>query len=46
VKLLTVKTVANPLNWIIVLLMLILAGVGGHFLLSWFGIEPSTPSQT
>jgi len=32
----------NPLNWIIVLLMLIIAGVAGHYLLSLFGVEPAT----
>lgn len=32
----------QPLNWIIILFMLILAGIGGHLLLSILGIEPST----
>lgn len=36
----------NPLNWIIVLLMVILAGAAGHFALSWLGVEPATASTS
>jgi hypothetical protein len=32
----------NPLNWAIILLMLIIAGMAGHLALSWAGIEPTT----
>lgn len=32
----------HPLNWVIILLMLVLAGMGGHLLLSYAGIEPAT----
>jgi hypothetical protein len=32
----------NPLNWIIILFMLVLAGMGGHLLLSWAGLEPAS----
>ncbi len=35
----------NPLNWLTVILMLVLAGIGGHLLLSWVGIEPSTQNS-
>jgi hypothetical protein len=45
VKVINWKMVENPLNWIIVLLMLILAGIAGHLILSWAGIEPSTSSD-
>jgi len=31
----------HPLNWITVLLMLTLAGMGGHLILSYAGIEPA-----
>lgn len=31
----------HPLNWITILLMLTLAGFGGHLLLSYAGIEPA-----
>lgn len=34
----------HPLNWVIVLLMLVLAGIAGHLLLSMAGIEPATQS--
>ncbi len=34
----------HPLNWVIILLMLILAGIAGHLLLSYAGIEPATAS--
>ena len=32
----------SPLNWVTILLMLILAGIAGHLLLSALGIEPAT----
>lgn len=32
----------QPMNWIVILLMLVIAGMGGHLLLSYFGIEPTT----
>jgi hypothetical protein len=35
----------NPLNWLIVVLMLIIAGMGGHYLLALAGITPSSPAQ-
>jgi hypothetical protein len=31
----------HPLNWIIVILMLTIAGAAGHLLLTHFGAEPS-----
>jgi hypothetical protein len=34
--------VKHPLNWIIILLMLIIAGTAGHLLLTHFGAEPSS----
>jgi nitrogen regulatory protein PII-like uncharacterized protein len=34
----------NPLNWLTVLLMLTLAGIAGHLLLSYVGMEPTTTS--
>jgi len=30
----------HPLNWLIVLLMLTIAGIAGHILLTHFGAEP------
>ena len=35
----------HPLNWLVILLMLVLAGIAGHLLLSYAGIEPAQ-SQT
>ncbi len=36
----------SPLNWVTVLMMLILAGIAGHLLLSTLGIEPATDSAS
>lgn len=36
------KLISHPINWIVVLLMLIIAGTFGHLLLSFFGQEAST----
>lgn len=36
----------NPMNWVIVLLMLILGGIGGSFLLAYAGVTPSTASDS
>jgi len=32
----------QPLNWVIILFMLILAGIAGHLVLSALGVEPAT----
>lgn len=31
----------QPLNWVVILLMLVIAGIGGHLLLSYFHTEPA-----
>lgn len=36
----------NPLNWAIILLMLIIAAIGGHLLLTYFGVEPATSENS
>lgn len=36
------KMIGHPINWIIVMLMLIIAGAIGHETMSLFGIEPKT----
>ena len=36
------RLLSHPLNWIIVLAMLIIAGIFGHLLLSLLDQEPST----
>lgn len=34
----------HPLNWVIVLLMLTIAGIAGHIVLTHFGAEPQGPA--
>lgn len=34
--------VKQPMNWLTILLMLLIAAMAGHLLLSYFGIEPAT----
>ena len=41
-KLVNVGLLKHPMNWVIVLLMLVLAGIGGHLILSLAGFEPKT----
>lgn len=33
----------HPLNWLIVILMLVIAGAAGHLLLTHIGVEPTAP---
>ena len=35
----------NPLNWLIVILMLMIAATAGHYLASLVGIEPPDQQQ-
>lgn len=37
--------IKHPINWAIILLMLIIAGMAGSLLLSHFGVEPETASS-
>lgn len=39
-KLINWEIVKNPMNWLIVGMMLLLAGVAGHLVMKRFGIEP------
>ena len=32
----------QPLNWAIIVLMLLIAAMAGHLVLTYFGIEPKT----
>lgn len=34
--------VKQPINWLVVILMLVIAAMAGHLLLSYFGVEPAT----
>ena len=31
----------HPMNYVIVTLMLVIAGIAGHFVLSWIGVTPA-----
>lgn len=44
-RLLNVGLIKQPINWVTVLLMLIIAGIGGHFILSYFRTEPASQSS-
>lgn len=32
----------HPMNWVIVTLMVVIAGIAGHLALSYFGVSPKT----
>lgn len=34
--------IKQPMNWLIIMLMLIITAAAGHLALSYFGIEPKT----
>lgn len=34
----------QPMNWLVIIMMLLIAAIAGHLLLSHFGIEASTAS--
>lgn len=36
------RIISHPLNWVVIILMLVIAGTAGHLLLSLFGSEPDT----
>ena len=36
------KLLSHPLNWLIIFLMLVIAAIAGHELLSLFGTEPAS----
>lgn len=44
-KLINVELIKHPLNWVIILVMLIIAGATGHLILSYLGIEPATDGE-
>jgi hypothetical protein len=41
-KVINTKLLFNPFNWIIVILMLIIAGAFGNFGLKLLGVQPAT----
>jgi hypothetical protein len=40
------KMVSHPVNWLIIFMMLVIAGIAGHLILSYFGIEPQSKANT
>lgn len=36
------KMIAHPMNWVVIILMLVIAGTAGHMLLTLFGINSAT----
>lgn len=42
---LNVGLLKKPINWLIVILMLVIAAMFGHLLLSYFGVEPATENS-
>lgn len=36
------KLASDPWNWVIVVLMLLIAAMAGHLTLSYLGVEPKT----
>lgn len=36
------KLITHPMNWLVVLLMVVIAGTAGHLLLSLLGVEAQT----
>lgn len=39
------KLISHPINWLTVGLMLVFLGIGGHLLLTWFGVEPGNSAS-
>lgn len=44
-KVINTKLILNPFNWIIIILMLIIAGAFGNFGLKLLGIQPATADK-
>lgn len=40
------RLLKNPANWVIVLLMLVIAGIAGHLALAYFGVAPAEDTST
>ena len=39
------RLVSHPLNWVTLFLMVFIAGIGFHFILSGLGMAPASSSQ-
>jgi hypothetical protein len=40
------KIISHPMNWVVILLMLIIAAAFGHLALSYFGVNPASKDTT
>jgi hypothetical protein len=40
------KMIGHPINWVVVMLMVIIAGSIGHLLLTYLGIEPNSKAKS
>lgn len=36
----------QPINWFVIILMLVLAAMAGHLVLSYFGVEPESDKHS
>lgn len=36
----------QPVNWLVIILMLLIAAIAGHLVLAWFGVEPATADDS
>lgn len=45
-QLINFKLAKQPVNWLTIALMLFIAAMGGHLLLSYFGVEPATSDNS
>lgn len=45
-QLINTRIISHPLNWAIIMLMLIIGAMAGHLLLSFFDHEPATGDGT
>jgi len=44
-QLVNLKLAAHPMNWLTIFLMLVIAAIAGHEVLSLVKVEPATPSS-
>lgn len=44
-KILNWGLMKNPHNWVVITLMLVIAGIAGHLALTYFGVEPASSND-
>jgi hypothetical protein len=40
-QIINTNLISHPMNWIVILFMLVLASIAGHFFLAYLGVEPA-----